>query len=164
VGTMTSWSSAGPTVGIAIAAGKVYVGVVDGSGVPRLDDPARRLEVAEHTDRAEALREFGERFRQELRRLKPSALVVMQPQPRQSGWPYAEAFRRVSIETVIMVVSAEERIPFTAAKPGQTLKTLGLPVEETAKALEERIGGKDTYWTQRWPAFAAALAKAAIND
>jgi hypothetical protein len=153
-----------PVLGVAIVAGVAYLAVVDAPGAARLDDPLKKLELAGSQDDAAALRDLGERFRQELRRLGPRAVAVVQPKPRQQGWPYTQAFARTSIEVVIMVVLADEGIPYAPAKPTETLRALKIPDDGTGEALAERLGGKDMYWRQRWLAFAAALVEMERTD
>jgi hypothetical protein len=147
-------------MGVNIAAGKVYLGAVDCPNVLLLDDPAARLELAQHLDPAMALRDLATRFVEELRRLRPTAVAVVHPR-RYMGWVYREAFNRVSLETAVMIAAAEQRVKFESIKQELVSKATETPLKGFPAKLAARLGiTQPILWNDRALAFGAALALA----
>ena len=74
---MTDSTTSGCTLGVHIAAGTAYVAVVDCPDVPRFDDPLERLQVGVGVELAEQMTSFANRFKQELRRIRPRAVGIV---------------------------------------------------------------------------------------
>ncbi len=147
-------------VGINIAAGKIYLGVARCPGSLLLDDSASRMQPAQHLDDATAFRDFADRVRDEIQRLRPGAVAVVHPR-RYAGWTYREAFTRVALETAVMVAAAEEGVEFRSLKQEQIAKMTKVPLDHPTKTFAvlfaERFKITPTvHWKDRAFAFAAA--------
>jgi len=147
-------------VGINIVAGEAWVGVVECPDVMLLKDPLTRLARAKHLPSADALHDFANRFREQLRRIQPVAVGVANTR-RYSGWPYAEAFNRVTLEAAIMLATSAEEVPFVSVKQEAVFKAIEIPYENFPKRAAEQLGiDPPTNWNNRALAFGAALTLA----
>ncbi|MBA2359580.1 MAG: hypothetical protein H0V79_01360 [Actinobacteria bacterium] len=64
-------------LGLTIVAGTVYAAVVEYPETPVFSDPFERLDVAQGLDPSAQLADFSARFKQELRRIRPAAVGVL---------------------------------------------------------------------------------------
>jgi hypothetical protein len=135
------------SLGVNVAAGVVYI------AARRPDESLEvlKLEIAEHMDAAAGLRDFGERVAQELRRLQPSSVAIVEPKGRRQGWAYGEAFRRASLDTMVMSAAAQVGVPVERVATSHVIKALELDKEDPAGALEKRLGDpRPPYWSKAW--------------
>jgi hypothetical protein len=126
------------------------------------DDPLERLELAQSLAGAEQVADFAARFKQEVRRIRPAAVGVVYPR-RYSNWKYADAFRRVSMETAIMLGVAELSTParpiaYVQVKQDPMAKALGIPLPKFGEKAKAQWGhGVPRYQKDRLYAVAAAV-------
>lgn len=100
-------------MGIHIASAVAYVGIVDPGKGPRIDDPLERLTLASSLYGSEQLGDFASHVEQELGRIGPVSLGILQPN-KHRNWVYAQAFSRVTLEAAIMI--AGSRVPTTPSR------------------------------------------------
>lgn len=113
---------AGKTVvGVHIASGTLYIGTIGCPDELKLDDDAMRMAPTQHLDDAPALRQFVDRIRGELGRLRPTVVGVVHPRLR-AGWKYADAYSRVASEAAVMVAAAEEDVKFRSVPPERSTR------------------------------------------
>lgn len=158
-------SAARPRVlALNIAAGTVYGAVV--SCPDSLEpDTLERLQLGEGLQSHEKLADFAAQFRQELRQIAPIAVGVVNTR-LYANWKYADAFKRVSLETTIMLTVAETSttgspIAYKLIKQESMAKTMEIPLPKLAEIAEQRWGGRVTrYRKDRLPAVVGAMALA----
>jgi hypothetical protein len=151
-------------LGVHIAAGKAYFAVVSCPDTPVYDDPLERMQLAAGANLPEQVADFSGRFKQELRRIRPSAVGVVFPK-LYAQWRYSAAFTRVSIETAIILAVEELSIPahaieFVQVKQDAMAKKVGIPLPKMGVDGRARWEGMKRYQADRVYAFAAATALA----
>lgn len=149
------------SLGIHIAAGCAYAAVAEGPEGVLFDDPLERLELARSLAGADQLADFSARFKQEVRRIKPCTVGVVYPK-LYSNWKYSDAFRRVAIETAIMLGVSELSTParpiaYVQVKQDSMAKALEIPLPKFSERAKARWGdGVPRYQKDRLYAVAAA--------
>jgi len=148
-----------------IAAGSVYCAVATSSEDVLFGDPLERLDLAEGLAPADQLADFAARFRLELRRVAPVAVGVLHTK-LYANWKYADAFRRITIETAVMLSVVETStstapISYQLIKQDAMAKTVGIPLPKLVEVGTMRWGdGVTRYRKDRLPAVVGALALA----
>lgn len=128
-----------------------------------IDDPLVRIELAEGLGDAETLADFAARFRQELNRIRPVAVGVIQT-TKSSQWIYKDAWRRVTIEAAIMLTvvdasTSERGIHYRLVKQHKMAKTVGIPLPKLHEMAKDRWGTQvRKYQEKRFPAVVGAMA------
>ena len=128
-----------------------------------LDDPLIRIELAEGLEPADQLIDLGARVRQELSRLQPVAVGVVQTL-KTNSWTYSKAWRRATVEAVVMLTVADastsER-PISYRQIGQ--KSMAKAAGIDLKKLQEECAARwatqvPMYRKDRYPAVVGAMA------
>jgi len=148
-------------LGVNIAAGIAYLALVEAPDKLLLAEPEKMAPSDALAD-ATRLKDFGDRFAQEVRRLGVQLVAVAHPRPRPSGgWKYDEAFERVAMEVTMMLSLKAAGIGYVSAQQHKAAKVVG--VSEPAEAANELlrlVGDKPKYWDKRSIALMVALAAA----
>lgn len=149
-------------LGVNLAGGTAYCAVA--SPPDRLvDDPLVRIELAEGLEPAEQLIDLGARFQQELNRLQPVAVGIVQTLKR-NNWVYSKAWRRATVEAVVMLTVAdastsERPIAYRQIGPKAMAKAAGIQLKTLQEDCAERWGDRvPMYRKERFPAVAGAMA------
>jgi hypothetical protein len=148
-------------LGVNIAAGTAYLALVEAPDKPMLAEPEKMALSNALTD-ATRLKDFGDRFAQEVRRLGVQLVAVAHPRPRPSrGWKYDEAFERVAMEVTMMLSLKAAGIEYLSAQQHKAAKAAGVSEPaEAANELARRLSAKPKYWDKRSIALMVALAAA----
>lgn len=153
---------AGCVLAMNLAGGTAYCAVA--APLEQLvDDPLVRIELAEGLEAAAQLVDFAARFRQELNRLRPLAVGVVQTQ-KTNGWVYSKAWRRATVEAAVMMTVAdastsEHPIAYRQIKQKSMCKSVGIPLKQLQEACIERWGDEvPMYRKDRFPAVVGAIA------
>lgn len=143
-------------VGVIVAAGDAYLATATvGKGEASVS--ISKLQPAKQMPTARALADLGARIAQELRRLEPTKVVIVEPKPRQQGWSYSDAFKKASVETMVMTAAAGVGVQVELVKPSKVVKDLGLTKDDPDQDLKVRLATVPKYWSTAWLAAAAAL-------
>lgn len=144
-------------VGINIVAGEAWIGIVQCPDDLVLDDPLKRLARAQYLEPADALHDFVDRFREELRRIQPVAVGVANTR-LYVGWKYADALKRITLEAAIMLAASAEEISFESVRQEDVFKAVGAPYMEFPKRAAEQLAiDPPPNWDKRALAFGSAL-------
>jgi hypothetical protein len=149
---------------VNLAGGTAYCAVASPPG-ELVEDDLVRIELAEGLGDAEQLADFAARFRQELRRLRPVAVGVIQT-TKTSQWVYSYAWRRVTVESAIMLTTveastSEHPIDYKLLKPSAMAKAVDIPLRKLYEVAGKRWGAAvPKYRKDRLPAVVGALALA----
>jgi hypothetical protein len=139
-------------LGVNIAAGTAYLALVERPDKPLLTEPEKMAPSDALAD-ATRLKDFGDRFAQEVRRLGVQLVAVAHPRPRPSrGWKYDEAFERVAMEVTMMLSLKAASIEYVSVQQHRAAKATG--VSEPAEApneLARLVGEKPSGITQKRP-------------
>jgi hypothetical protein len=130
-------------LGLTIAAGTIYAAVVECPDTPIFDDSFERLDHAAGLGGPAQLADFSARFKQEIRRIRPTAVGVLNTR-KYANWKYADAFKRVSLEAAVMLAVAD------LSSPAHTIKYALVSRERLPKALEIPDGTFDAGAVDRW--------------
>lgn len=147
---------------VNLAGGTAYCAVASPTG-ELLGDALERIELAEGLDPAEQLADFAARFRQELSRLGPVAVGVVNTR-KYASWKYADVWRRVTMEAAVMMVVVEastgdKPIQYKLVKQETMAKTVEIPLAKLQEICTERWGDQVTkYRKDRFPAVVGAMA------
>ena len=161
---MTSVTTADGNCVLALnlAGGTAYCAVA--TAPDRLvDDSLVRIELAEGLEPAEQLVDLGARFQQELNRLRPVAVGVVQTL-KTNNWVYSQAWRRATVEAVVMLTVAdastsERPIAYRQLGPKAMAKAAGITLKTLQDECAERWGGQvPMYRKDRFPAVVGAMA------
>jgi hypothetical protein len=158
-------SRTGRVLGLSISAGTLYAGLVECPDVPVFTDSFERLDLAVGLEGAAQLSDLSARFKQEIRRIEPTAVGVLNTR-KYSNWKYADVFRRVCIEAVVMLAvtdlsSSARTMRYVLLKQEGLPKALGIPAGTFAEGIVSRWGpGMKRYAKDRAWAFATATALA----
>jgi hypothetical protein len=148
-------------LGVNIAAGVAYLALIERPDIPMMIEAVKMAPSDALVD-ATRLKEFGDRFAQEVRRLEVGLVAVAHPRPRPSGgWKYGDAFERVAMEVTIMLSLKSAGIEYRCVQQHAAAKATG--VSKPGEAHEElagRVTGKPTHWDKRAVALMVALAAA----
>jgi hypothetical protein len=146
---------------VNLVGGTAYCAVVSSTG-ELLADALERIELAEGLMPAEQLADFAARFRQELSRLGPVAVGVINTR-KYSGWKYADAWRRVTLEAAVMMTVAEAStgnrpVHYTLVKQETMAKAVEIPLAKLNEVATDRWGDQVTkYRKDRFPAVVGAM-------
>jgi len=152
-------------LGLTIVAGTVYAAVVECPEMPLLDDPFERLDLAEGLEGPAQLADFSARFKQELRRVAPLAVGVLNTR-KYSNWKYTDVFKRVSLEAAVMLAVEELSMPartirYVLVTQEGLPKAAGIDAKTFPESAHERWGGAlRRYARERAVAIATAVAVA----
>lgn len=144
-------------MGVHLASGKAYFGLIRCPKEPLLDDELGRMTLAEHLGGGEQLADFVGRFRQEIRRVKPSIVGILLPN-RHAQWVYRDAQLRASLEACSLLAAQAEAIPAELVRHVDAARAVeSSPQQIPARAAAVlAVAKKPTYWNQRALAFATA--------
>lgn len=152
----------GRLLGVNIAAGVAYLALVNEAAVPDLDD-AIKMVPAKGLTGATRLKDFADRFLQELRRLDVKTVAIAHTR-RPMQWKYTDAFERVSIEAAIMLTAETAGIRCISVKQDKEAADLvGISKPEQAEEeLADALGlkGYVKHWKNRAVALMVAVAAA----
>lgn len=152
----------GCVLALNLAGGTAYCAVAAAPD-QLVDDPLVRIELAEGLEPAEQLVDLGARVRQELNRLQPVAVGIVQTL-KTNAWVYSKAWRRATVEAVVMLTVAdastsEHPIAYRQIGPKAMCKTVGIPLKTLQDDASERWGTKvPMYRKERLPAVVGAMA------
>jgi Holliday junction resolvasome RuvABC endonuclease subunit len=154
-----SLDGASVCLGVNVAARVIYLGVVSDER-PVIDDPATRIDPSAGLDLARRLDDIRARFRQEVRRLQPSAVGIMRPR-LYSGWKWSAAFDRATLEAAIMLAAVEEQVPCTIVRAEDAAKAVpAAPTKVVEQAAISWGVEQQAQWKERVWAYATAMALA----
>ena len=148
---------AGRVLGVHVAANVAYLALVERPDAPHLADPVKIAPATGLVDGV-LLKDFGDRFVQEVRRVD-AEVVVLAHTKKYGGWSYADAFARASLEATVLLVLASSQVKCCVMKQDRATKTLGFVRNkgiETLAAIVEHVG--TLHWKERAPALLVALA------
>jgi hypothetical protein len=153
----TGTSSGHTALGVHLAAGEAYIGIVRPPADVDTLDPLEKMAPAGHLSGADQLADFVARFRQEVRRVHPDVVGVLLPR-RGGQWVYKEAAQRASLEACILLAGHAEGIASKLIKQSDVASGLHMPPEKVPQLAAERLGvtKPPRYWRARSYAFAAA--------
>ena len=149
---------------VNLAGGTAYCAVLEAPD-RLVADELERIGLAEGLEPAEQLADFAARVRQELTRLEPVAVGVINTR-KYASWKYADAWRRVTMEAAIMLSAAETssssmRINYKLVKQETMAKTTEIPLAKLQDVCAERWGDSvPRYRKERFPAVVGAMALA----
>jgi hypothetical protein len=147
-------------LGVNVASGVAYLGVVRAPDQLMVDDPGDRVEPSASLGDAARLDDFRSRVQQELRRLKPAAVGVMRPR-KYNGWMWSAAFNRATLEAAVMLAAVAEGVRCTIVRAEDAAKAVPAPPTKVVELAANRWGIEPTeHWKDRVWAFATAMALA----
>lgn len=147
-------------LGVHLAAGTAYLAMAARPHGALLDvGDHGRIRLSTTMDAPTALNEFLSAVRQAVRNLRPDCLALLHT--KKSQWTYAEALKRASLESCLMLAGAMERIEYLCVKPGDVAKSVGLPGNTgtsaiAAEAAKLKVKNPGSYWGDRCLAYATA--------
>lgn len=148
---------AGRILGVHVAASVAYLALVERPSAPHLSDPVKVATAPGLVDGV-LLKDFGDRFYQEVRRVS-AEVVVLAHTKKYGGWSYADAFARASLEATILLVLASSPVKCCVLKQDRAAKTLGFKRNKGIESLAATIEHEGTlHWKERAPALLVALA------
>jgi hypothetical protein len=151
-------------LGIAVARGAVYLGVVREPDELLLDDLAERIQPSAQLELDAQLGDVRDRVRQELRRLKPAAVGVARTR-KYMNWKYQPAFDRFSLEAAAILACVDAGVPCRMVRGEDAAKAVPAPPSQIAEhALQNWSITPTAYWKDRVWAFATAMALAKGTD
>lgn len=149
---------------VNLAGGSAYCAVVE-APEKLVPGELERIDLAEGLEPAAQLADFAARLRQELSRLEPVAVGVINTR-KYASWKYADAWRRVTMEAAIML-SAETAstgsapITYKLVKQETMAKATSIPLAKLQEVCGERWGDDvSKYRKERFPAVVGAMALA----
>jgi len=127
----------------------------------------RRIEPSQYMGSAEALYDFCQRFQQLLSECQPSLVAFLHTRKYQPN-SYADAFKRASIESAVMIAARAVNVCYTLIRQEDAATELGLPARWKAPELTEAamklLPTQPLYWRDRSLAYAAAVTATALNE
>lgn len=152
-------------LGVHVAGHKVYLALRT-EGTLEDHHDLRRTEPSQYMGSAEALYDFCQRFQQLLRECRPSLVAFLHTRNYQPK-SYAEAFKRASIESAVMIAARAVNVSYTLVRQEDAATELGLSgrwkAQELTEAAMKLLPAQPPYWRDRSLAYAAAVA-ASIPD
>jgi hypothetical protein len=146
-------------LGVHVTAGVAYFGTAQGE-IILADDPLEKIEPTAQLPVGMRLRDFRDRFGQELRRLQPASVGVIRT-TKFSQWTFADAWGRFSLEAIVLLAASDEKVPSQHVVAEDAARTVPCRPKDIAARSAQAWGvPKMRYWKQRAPAFAAGLALA----
>jgi hypothetical protein len=146
-------------LGVNLAAGVAYLGLVSRAGVIIPDEP-RKVEPASNVDEWTELHRFGERVLTEARARHAVAVVFVEPQ-KFNNWKYYDAHKRGSLQTAVGLALRPTSIRMISMAQMTVAAAFGCKgTKELHGKLPEILGLKPNdvvHWKDRSLAFAAAL-------
>jgi hypothetical protein len=146
---------------VNLAGGSSYWALVEAPDL-LVTGEVERIDLAEGLDPAEQLADFAARVRQELSRLEPVAVGVINTR-KYASWKYADAWRRVTMEAAVML-SAEAvstnstPIHYQLVKQETMAKKTSIPLAKLQEVCVERWGDAvPRYRKERFPAVVGAM-------
>jgi len=128
------------------------------NGETYVDDPLKRIQVADILDRGERLVELRDRVRVELERIHPDAVALLGSisQPRS----YNVAAERATVETIVRLAAQELGLTCERLSPPTILARLRLGRSGTfdLKARSFFADEHPPYWSERCKAALVAVA------
>jgi hypothetical protein len=146
-------------LGVHIAGDIAFLALRSPAGT--LDDHAdlRRVERSGYMDEADALYDFMQRFQQRVRECQPNRVTLLNTR-RFQAVAYNDAFRRVTLQSAIMIACRAEGVPYSLVGQSEVATELSLRANPKAKELADAAArlqsSKPPYWSDRSLAFAAA--------
>jgi hypothetical protein len=166
VNVVTPKPPVGRVLGVHVAGGTAYLSLRTEGALEDHHD-LRRVEVSQYMGIAEALYDFCQRFEQLLRGCQPSLVAFLHTRNYQPN-SYADAFKRASIESAVMIATRAVNVPYTLVRQEDVGPELGLPGRFKAAQLTEAamklVPGQPLYWRERSLAYAAAVTATAQNE
>lgn len=122
-----------------------------------LDDPLDWITPTEQVDRPEALGDFRDRVKQELRRIKPHAVGVGFTR-KYKNWTAQQAFKRFSLDAAAMLAAVDLGIACRQVREEDAARSLGVAPTKLAELAPTKLGiDRTNYWDDRVWAIATAL-------
>jgi hypothetical protein len=147
-------------VGVNISAGVCYIAVAR-SGILDMEDEFVRLVSAAHLDTGSRLADLRDRFAQELRRLDPDVVAIVQPRQGKFPMKFGAAWLRVSMETSLLLAANDLGIAYLPLSQDAIAK--GIEASDIPSRMEELVGARTKYWSNRALAMAAAVASSTVD-
>ncbi|MEY2518075.1 MAG: hypothetical protein QOJ89_5439 [bacterium] len=145
-----------PTLGCSCNGTAAHFALMTGDSY--VDDPLKRIQVADILDRGERLVELRDRIRVELERINPDAVALLGSisQPRS----YNVAAERATVETIVRIAAQELGLTCERLSPPTVLARLGLGRSGTfdLKARSFFAEEHPPYWSERCKAALVAVA------
>ncbi|HXF31589.1 MAG TPA: hypothetical protein VN522_08705 [Solirubrobacterales bacterium] len=142
-------------VGINVASGTTYIGVMRGTE-PLVDDGADRIRPNAQLDHAARFEDFRARLGQELRRLQPRVVGIARTR-KYGNWTMANASTRFGLEAVAMIAAEQEGLECRLITQEEAAKSVEVPIPRLSEALPKRLGMEQTpHWNDRAVAFLVA--------
>jgi hypothetical protein len=148
-----------PVLGVNLAGGVAYLVLVKAADDIALDDAVKIAPAKGLTD-ATRLKDFGDRFLQEVKRLGVKTVAVARPR-KYRGWIYAHAFERIALEAAMMLTVEGAGVRYVSVKQDkEAARLVGVSKpEEVENELADLLGLKDVkHWNERSVALMVALA------
>jgi hypothetical protein len=143
-------------VGINIAGGAAYLGVVRAPEEILVSDQGDRILPNDGLDRPLRLEEFRVRLAQEMRRLQPAKVGIARTRMFKN-WTMKAASNRFGFEAAAMLAAVQEGFPCELVRQEDAAKAVGVPIERVPELLPDAIGiSKTPYWKDRATAFLIA--------
>ncbi len=157
-------------LGVYITQGTAYLALVQSPDQVLSIEPSC-IAVSDSEDTVTSLRGFMDAFRSEVRRYHVFAVAVAHPLLYR--WGYTEAFRRVSLETAIILACQAESVRYVSVELHGALKASGIirppkgisVPKQAAAHLKASSGlmGDEPHWNERCVALLAAVGVASGN-
>ena len=149
-------------VGLHVAGGILRVAVVDESGV--VADELTAMKPSTNMDAADAMLDLANRFRQHLRRLRPTTVALMSTR-KYKDWSWAQAASRAHLEAIVMLVCADLGVTYRLVRQEDAARELQIPRADFPRGLLGTPGTADwKAWNDRAVALAAALTARRMED
>jgi hypothetical protein len=166
VNVVTSEPPTGRVLGVHVAGSTAYLAFrAEGSLEDHHD--LRRIEPSQYMGSAEALYDFCQRFQQLLRECQPSLVAFLHTRNYQPN-SYADAFKRASIESAVMIATRAVNVSYTLVRQEDAGTELGLPGRFKASQLTDAamklVSTQPLYWRERSLAYAAAATATALDE
>ncbi len=128
---------------------------VDEDGV--VADEFTGMRLSSNMDPADALLDFANRFRQQLHRLRPATVALMNTR-RYRNWAWVQAAERARLEAIVMLVCAQLGIAYRLVRQEDATRVLEVPPR--GNFATRLVGTPKTAGWRAWNDRAVALAAA----
>jgi hypothetical protein len=143
-------------LGINIAGGGAYLGVVRAPAEVLVADQADRILPNDGLDRPLRLEDFRARLAQEMRRLQPAKVGIARTRMFKN-WTMKAASNRFGFEAAAMLAAVQADFDCGLVRQEDAAKAVGMPLEKVPELLPTALGiSKTPYWKDRAAAFLVA--------
>jgi Holliday junction resolvasome RuvABC endonuclease subunit len=154
-------------VGMHIAAGVVWLAQATREDRAFINDPVDRLELESgDLSPGRALAELVESLESVLARLAPAGVALLSAGSGQNRPSTADLLRRGRIESAIMIAASHQSVPLVEVSHDAVKRAVGVSPAKKATLLSmlaERVPDPPKKWSERAPAYAAAIAAPALD-